>query len=78
MVRNSLFPDCALIVQGKKGWPSAWPGAQTYREYGEFKYCSKLCRIAMFLTDVLGVGYGQVFCVQCLFVLRVARKHGLV
>ena len=37
-----------------------------------------LCSSAMFVSDVLGVGYGQVFCVQCLFVLRVARKHGLV
>ena len=37
-----------------------------------------LCSSAMFVSDVLGVGYGQVFCVQCLFVLRVARKHRLV
>ena len=37
-----------------------------------------LCSSAMFVSDVLGVGYGQVFCVQCLFVLRVTRKHGLV
>ena len=28
-----------------------------------------VCSSAMFVSDVLGVGYGQVFCVQCLFVL---------
>ena len=48
--------------------------------YGQklLDFAYTLCSSAMFVSDVLGVGYGQVFCVQCLFVLRVTRKHGLV
>ena len=51
-------------------------GSKDMRTMLNFAYT--LCSNAMFVSDVLGVGYGQVFCVQCLFVLRVARKHGLV
>ena len=51
-------------------------GSKHTRTMLNFAYT--LCSSAMFVSDVLGVGYGQVFCVQCLFVLRVARKHGLV
>ena len=28
-------------------------------------FACTLCSSAMFVSDVLGVGYGQVFCVQC-------------
>ena len=31
---------------------------------------SQFSSSAMFVSDVLGVGYAQVFCVRCLFVLR--------
>ena len=51
-------------------------GSKDMRTMLNFAYT--LCSSAMFLSDVLGVGYGQVFCVQCLFVLLVACKHGLV
>ena len=56
--------------------PAALMGSKDTRTMLNFAYT--LCSSAMFVSDVLGVGYGQVFCVQCLFVLRVARKHGLV
>ena len=39
------------------------------------KFACTLCSSAMFVSDVLGVGYGQVFCVQCLFVLRHAQAR---
>ena len=51
-------------------------GSKNMRTMLNFAYT--LCSSAMFVDDVLGVGCGQVFCVQCLFVLRVAHKHGLV
>ena len=51
-------------------------GSKDMRTMLNFAYT--LCSIAMFVSDVLVVGYGRVFRVQCLFVLRVARKHGLV
>ena len=41
-------------------------------------YAYTLCSSAMFVSDVLGVEYGQVFCGHCLFVLPVAPKHVLV
>ena len=51
-------------------------GSKDMRAMLNFAYT--LCSSAMFVSGVLGVEYGQVFCVHCLFVLRVARKHGLV
>ena len=48
-------------------------GSKDMRTMLNFAY--KLCSSAMFVSDVLGVGYGQVFCVQCLFVLRVACRY---
>ena len=56
--------------------PSPLMGSKDMRTMLNFAYT--LCPSAMCVSDVLGVGYGQVFCVQCLLVLRVARKHGLV
>ena len=44
-------------------------GSKDMRAMLNFAYT--LCSSAMFVSDVLGVGYGQVFCVQCVFVLRV-------
>ena len=64
MVRNSLFRDCVLIVQGKKGWvmfvmvPLAHNNILIGTARTMLNFAYTLCSSAMFVSDVLGVGYG--------------------
>ena len=72
------LPPSLVLLRGWKGVSIPYPlmGSKDMRTMLNFAYT--LCSSAMFVSGVLGVGYGQVFFVQCLLVLRVAPKHGLV